>query len=50
MEGNSINEALKNITEKQSPDMIVVTSSCLTETIGDDMAGIIEKFKGCQPG
>lgn len=38
-------KALKNITEKQSPDMIVVTSSCLTETIGDDMAGIIEKFK-----
>ncbi|BDZ70307.1 nitrogenase component 1 [Methanobacterium petrolearium] len=38
-------KALKNITEKQSPDMIMVTSSCLTETIGDDMAGIIEKFK-----
>ncbi len=38
-------KALKNITEKQSPSMIVVTSSCLTETIGDDMIGIIEKFK-----
>ncbi len=38
-------KALKNITEKQSPDMIVVTSSCLTETIGDDMAGIIENSK-----
>ena len=38
-------KALKNITEKQSPSMIAVTSSCLTETIGDDMAGIIEKFK-----
>ena len=25
--------------------MIAVTSSCLTETIGDDMAGIIEKFE-----
>jgi len=38
-------KALKNITEKQSPSMIAVASSCLTETIGDDMAGIIEKFK-----
>ena len=38
-------KALKNITEKQSPSMIAVTSSCLTETIGDDMAGIIKKFK-----
>ena len=38
-------KALKNITEKQSPSMIAVTSSCLTETIGDDMVGIIEKFE-----
>ena len=38
-------KALKNITEKQSPTMIAVTSSCLTETIGEDMEGIIEKFK-----
>jgi nitrogenase molybdenum-iron protein beta chain len=38
-------KALKNITEKQSPSIIAVTSSCLTETIGEDMGGIIEKFK-----
>jgi nitrogenase molybdenum-iron cofactor biosynthesis protein NifN len=38
-------KALKNITEKQSPSMIAVTSSCLTETIGDNMEGIIEKFR-----
>jgi len=38
-------KALKNITEKQSPSMIAVTSSCLTETIGDNMWGIIKKFK-----
>ncbi len=38
-------KALKNITEKQTPSMIAVTSSCLTETIGEDMEGIIEKFK-----
>jgi nitrogenase molybdenum-iron protein beta chain len=38
-------KALKNVTEKQSPSIIAVTSSCLTETIGEDMEGIIEKFK-----
>jgi nitrogenase molybdenum-iron protein beta chain len=43
-------KALKNITEKQSPDLIGVTSSCLTETIGDDMDGIIEKFKKANLG
>lgn len=38
-------KALKNITEKQSPRIIAVASSCLTETIGDDMVGIIERFE-----
>lgn len=38
-------KALKNVSEKQNPKMIAVTSSCLTETIGEDMDGIIEKFK-----
>ncbi len=38
-------KALKNVSEKQNPKLIAVTSSCLTETIGEDMEGIIEKFK-----
>lgn len=38
-------KALKNVTEKQSPSLIAVTSSCLTETIGDDMSGIIARFR-----
>lgn len=42
-------KALKNITEKQSPSIIAVASSCLTETIGDDMAGIIRKFEDANP-
>lgn len=43
-------KALKNITEKQNPELIAVASSCLTETIGDDMVGIIEKFKDANAG
>ncbi len=43
-------KALKNITEKQSPELIAVTSSCLTETIGDDMVGIIKRFEETNVG
>ncbi|HML05689.1 MAG TPA: nitrogenase iron-molybdenum cofactor biosynthesis protein NifN [Methanobacterium sp.] len=43
-------KALKNITEKQSPSLIAVTSSCLTETIGDDMPGIIKRFEEANLG
>ncbi|KZX15556.1 nitrogenase molybdenum-iron protein beta chain [Methanobrevibacter cuticularis] len=43
-------KALKNISEKQNPSMICVMSSCLTDTIGDDIAGIIEKFQDANIG
>lgn len=43
-------KALKNISEKQNPDMIGVMSSCLTETIGDDVGGIIKKFEDANIG
>ena len=38
-------KALKNISEKQHPDLIGIVSSCLTETIGDDMNMIVGKFR-----
>ncbi|MDR1820068.1 MAG: nitrogenase [Methanobrevibacter sp.] len=43
-------KALKNISEKQNPDIIGVMSSCLTETIGDDVDGIIKKFEDANIG
>ncbi|MDR2623405.1 MAG: nitrogenase [Methanobrevibacter sp.] len=43
-------KALKNISEKQNPEMIGVMSSCLTETIGDDVEGIIRKFEDVNIG
>jgi nitrogenase molybdenum-iron protein beta chain len=43
-------KALRNISQKQDPDMICVMSSCLTETIGDDVAGIIGKFQDANIG
>ena len=38
-------KALKTICNEYEPSLIGVTSSCLTETIGDDMQAIIKKFK-----
>lgn len=37
-------KALKTIWNQYEPEVIGVTSSCLTETIGDDMGLIIRKF------
>lgn len=43
-------KALKNVSEKQNPDMVCVMSSCLTETIGEDMDLAIAKFKEANIG
>jgi nitrogenase molybdenum-iron protein beta chain len=41
----NLTKALENIISKYKPSLIGVTSSCLTETIGDDMGRIISKFR-----
>jgi len=47
-EGNLL-KALNTIWKEYNPELIGVTSSCLTETIGDDMSLIIKKFKNSHP-
>ncbi len=42
-------EALKNIWERFHPTMIMVCSTCLSETIGDDIPGIIDEFTDNNP-
>jgi len=37
--------ALKNIAERYSPDLIAICSTCLSETIGDDVEAIIDEFR-----
>jgi nitrogenase molybdenum-iron protein beta chain len=46
---NNLIKALKTIFEEYDPSMVGVVSSCLTETIGDDIPGIIRKFKISNP-
>ncbi len=47
---NNLLNALKNVSEKQDPEIICIMSSCLTETIGDDIEGIISKFEDANIG
>lgn len=46
---NNLLAALKNIWERFNPTMIMVCSTCLSETIGDDIPGIIDEFKDNNP-
>ena len=41
-------KALKNMIEVYNPKLIGVITSCLTETIGDNIEGIIKTFKEAQ--
>jgi nitrogenase molybdenum-iron protein beta chain len=41
--------ALKNVYERFNPTMITVCSTCLSETIGDDIPAFIDEFKGLYP-
>ncbi len=41
--------ALKNVYERFHPSMISICSTCLSETIGDDVSAIIEEFLSKYP-
>ena len=36
---------LKNVMDKYGAGLIGVASTCLTETIGDDMPGLVQEFR-----
>ena len=40
--GANLKTAIKNITRQYTPDMIGIATTCLSETIGDDVAMILE--------
>lgn len=43
--GPNLKLGLKNVTSKYMPAMIGVATTCLTETIGDDVRMIVEEYK-----
>jgi nitrogenase molybdenum-iron protein beta chain len=42
-------EALKNVCERFNPEMISICSTCLSETIGDDVEAVIDEFYSTYP-
>jgi nitrogenase molybdenum-iron protein NifN len=42
--GANLKEALRNVTKKYSPELIGVATTCLTETIGDDVRAIVGEY------
>ena len=43
--GPNLKQGLKNVMNKYGADLIGVASTCLTETIGDDMPMLVREFK-----
>ncbi|MBI5418276.1 nitrogenase [Candidatus Poribacteria bacterium] len=41
---DNLKKAIKNVCKQYKPKMIVIASTCLSETIGDDMESIIKNF------
>jgi nitrogenase molybdenum-iron protein beta chain len=42
---SNLKQALANIITRQHPEMITVITTCLSETTGDDINGIVKTFK-----
>ena len=43
--GPNLKQGLKNVMDKYGARLIGVASTCLTETIGDDMPGLVREFR-----
>jgi len=43
--GPNLKQGLKNVMDKYGAGLIGVASTCLTETIGDDMPGLVQEFR-----
>ena len=43
--GPNLKAGLKNVMDKYGAGLIGVASTCLTETIGDDMPGLVQEFR-----
>ena len=48
--GPNLKQGLKNVMEKFGPRLIGIASTCLTETIGDDLPALIREFRQEQDG
>lgn len=42
-------QAVSNIIKQYNPEVIAATTTCLSETIGDDIAGYLKEYKAAYP-
>ena len=47
---SSLITAIENVTEQYHPEVLGVATTCLSETIGDDLSGIIKKYRAKNKG
>lgn len=48
--GPNLKQGLKNVTEKFHPQLIGIASTCLTETIGDDLPMLLHEYREMTEG
>jgi nitrogenase molybdenum-iron protein NifN len=46
----NFNKGIDNIIKQYKPEVIAITSTCLSETIGEDIAGLISSYKALHKG
>jgi len=46
----NFNKGLDNIIQQYNPEVIAIASTCLSETIGEDIAGLIHSYKSQHSG
>ncbi|MBC8413950.1 MAG: nitrogenase [Nitrospira sp.] len=48
--GPNLKQGIKNVTEKFHPQLIGIASTCLTETIGDDLPQLLNEYRAMTQG
>ncbi len=48
--GPNLKLGLQNVTQKYAPQLIGIATTCLTETIGDDVGGLLQEYDAEFPG
>lgn len=48
--GDNLKQAITNVVRQYKPELVGISTTCLSETIGDDVGMILKEFQAQQPG
>lgn len=48
--GENLRQGLDNVTSQYQPELIGIATTCLTETIGEDMHGLLHEYRAAKAG